>query len=64
MYNESQIFTQCDKFLKQLTRKAKTNPKIMKIKNTDKNLLQNLIKNNETLDLIEKNMEEFLDSKR
>jgi len=36
----------------------------MKIKNTDKNLLQNLIKNNETLDLIEKNMEEFLDSKR
>ncbi|KRX08296.1 P-loop containing nucleoside triphosphate hydrolase [Pseudocohnilembus persalinus] len=64
--NESNLFSQCDAYLIKLMKSSLVNPKIMKLLNNPKfpNLLDQLTKRSEQLDKIEKQLEQFLETKR
>ena len=62
---EANIFTKNDQFLKNLMRKSEKNPKILNlVKPPNMKLLDHLSKISESLDDIERQLENFLETKK
>ena len=63
LHHEAQLFDSVDKFLKNLSKKVALQPKAMKVIKMQ-NVIENLVKINEIMDSIEKQLDEYLDMKR
>ena len=63
MPQESALFDQCDKFLRGLMKKASLHPKAFKLLKMNQ-LLENLTKTHENLQIIDKQLEEYMEIKR
>jgi dynein heavy chain len=60
---EAKLFAEVDKFWKDFMRKVNQNPNVMQsVKNA--NVLASFVKANQSLDKIQKNLEEYLETKR
>ncbi|CAK95203.1 unnamed protein product (macronuclear) [Paramecium tetraurelia] len=61
--NESQLFDSCDRLIKKLVKQVNLRPQIMRLL-AMQNMLDNLTKTLETLEQIEKSLEDYLEVKR
>lgn len=65
MAQESREFEICNAFIKNFVKRTNITPKLIKlVSKANDNLLQNLTKNTETLERIEKQLEQYLEGKR